>query len=425
MNKQEFLEALRRALAVLEETEQRDIIDEYEQHIDMKVASGLTEEEAIADFGDFCEMTAELLEAYHVRADYARMAGMKENEPETAERAGGQMQVGGSGQVGRNEEASGAGTQTAGSGEAGHSAFGHSAAGHSAVGHSISGLCKILTGVWLRLWGGMKSALSWSWRVLKAAAVCAGKGCLWCWHQVLRPMVWLAGLLGLYAKAEPGEEQAVSGVQADQAVSSVQAERAVSGGGADQAASSGGADQGASSGQADQAAPARPGDSDTGRIILAVKEKGGVRKVRRGILPGIWNGITAFCRWCADVCIWCVRMTWNACCVAVSLTVGLAGVFFLFVLGMLLILVLGGYPLRGLAVASLGAAMSFFAAAGLAMTILWRKKRTPPATVEAKAGRAESTPQALGSGVQVAVLSAPQAVQESEANGREEEGIHA
>ena len=86
MNKKEFLEALRQALAVLDETEQRDIIDEYEQHIDMKVASGLTEEEAIADFGDFNEMTAELLEAYHVRADYAGMGRMRENSAEKAGR---------------------------------------------------------------------------------------------------------------------------------------------------------------------------------------------------------------------------------------------------------------------------------------------------------------------------------------------------
>ena len=48
----------------------RDILSEYEQHIDMKVKSGLSEEEAIADFGSLPELTAEILEAYHVRADY-------------------------------------------------------------------------------------------------------------------------------------------------------------------------------------------------------------------------------------------------------------------------------------------------------------------------------------------------------------------
>ncbi len=71
MDKQTFLKKLEEALSVLNEEELKDIIGEYEQHIDMKVKNGLTEEEAIADFGDEKELIAELLEAYHVRADYA------------------------------------------------------------------------------------------------------------------------------------------------------------------------------------------------------------------------------------------------------------------------------------------------------------------------------------------------------------------
>ena len=70
MDKKTFLEELRSSLSVLQETELNDIMDEYEQHIDMKVKSGLTEEEAIAEFGNRKELTAEILEAYHVRADY-------------------------------------------------------------------------------------------------------------------------------------------------------------------------------------------------------------------------------------------------------------------------------------------------------------------------------------------------------------------
>lgn len=43
MDKKTFLEELRSSLSVLQETELNDIMDEYEQHIDMKVQSGLTE----------------------------------------------------------------------------------------------------------------------------------------------------------------------------------------------------------------------------------------------------------------------------------------------------------------------------------------------------------------------------------------------
>ena len=51
MDKKTFLLNLRQSLSVLKEEELQDIVSEYEQHIDMKVENGLTEEEAIADFG--------------------------------------------------------------------------------------------------------------------------------------------------------------------------------------------------------------------------------------------------------------------------------------------------------------------------------------------------------------------------------------
>lgn len=70
MKKEAFLEELKKNLSVLEEKEIQDIIEEYEQHIDMKMERGLSEEAAIADFGDLKELSAGILEAYHVKADY-------------------------------------------------------------------------------------------------------------------------------------------------------------------------------------------------------------------------------------------------------------------------------------------------------------------------------------------------------------------
>ncbi len=71
MKKEEFLTKLRKNLSVLEEREIQDIVEEYEQHIDMKMKEGLSEEEAIKDFGDLKELTAGILEAYHVKSDYS------------------------------------------------------------------------------------------------------------------------------------------------------------------------------------------------------------------------------------------------------------------------------------------------------------------------------------------------------------------
>lgn len=70
MNKTEFLDELKNHLAVLEEKEQQDILEEYTQHIDMKMESGLSEEDAIRDFGELGQLAAEILEAYHVNPHY-------------------------------------------------------------------------------------------------------------------------------------------------------------------------------------------------------------------------------------------------------------------------------------------------------------------------------------------------------------------
>lgn len=68
MKKTEFLSELKKRISLLEDDEQQDIIDEYSQHIDNKVSKGMTEDEAIEDFGPFDQLVEELLGAYHVKA---------------------------------------------------------------------------------------------------------------------------------------------------------------------------------------------------------------------------------------------------------------------------------------------------------------------------------------------------------------------
>ena len=68
MIKATFLTQLQQNIAMLDDDEQKDILDEYTQHIDMKVAGGMTEAEAIEDFGPFDDLVAEILSAYHVKA---------------------------------------------------------------------------------------------------------------------------------------------------------------------------------------------------------------------------------------------------------------------------------------------------------------------------------------------------------------------
>lgn len=76
MSKEKFLLELREYLSILENQEQEDILAEYAQHIDMKMQKGLSEEEAIRDFGPMQELASEILEAYHVKPEFRRKSGV-------------------------------------------------------------------------------------------------------------------------------------------------------------------------------------------------------------------------------------------------------------------------------------------------------------------------------------------------------------
>lgn len=67
MDKREFLKELGSYLDVLEEQEQQDILNEYSQHIEMKIQKGMSEKEAIEDFGNMEVLASEILSAYHIK----------------------------------------------------------------------------------------------------------------------------------------------------------------------------------------------------------------------------------------------------------------------------------------------------------------------------------------------------------------------
>ena len=73
MLKKEFLKELEDRLQMLNEKERKDMIEEYSQHISMRMESGMKEEEAIDDFGNIDDLIAEILDAYHLDPEYEGM----------------------------------------------------------------------------------------------------------------------------------------------------------------------------------------------------------------------------------------------------------------------------------------------------------------------------------------------------------------
>lgn len=69
MLKSEFLELLNQKLSLINDKEREDIILEYGTYIDDKIANCVSEEEAVAGFGDVDELAKEILSAYKINTD--------------------------------------------------------------------------------------------------------------------------------------------------------------------------------------------------------------------------------------------------------------------------------------------------------------------------------------------------------------------
>ncbi len=337
MDKKTFLGELREALSVLQEDELDDIINEYEQHIDMKTKSGMTEEEAISDFGSRSELTAEILAAYHVRTDYAdrQKQGRK--------------------------------------------------------GQSGSGLAQ--GGAWLKRGGGLlvkgkDFIFRWIGRLFVGIA-----------HVVRMPFAWGARLAAAWkerralaaARMAPGNAavgivpgNAAMGIVPGNTVTNMAPGNAAAGivsgiaAGASNAGPGVGTDgmtdgvPGAAAGGAAGAPPAHP----TGIVKTGV-----FRSAVSGIYRGISGCVQAaaglamrLIRFCLQAALWAIRIAWNCVCIGAAALCAVFGGFSLFVLGVLAVLWMQGYPLAGVTVGCIGLVMCAFAAAGLAMTLVRRKK---------------------------------------------------
>ena len=70
VTKSEFINKLKDKLSILNKNEVDDIINEYSEHIDEKVKSGVSESEAISEFGSIDELVSGILDAYKINKDY-------------------------------------------------------------------------------------------------------------------------------------------------------------------------------------------------------------------------------------------------------------------------------------------------------------------------------------------------------------------
>ncbi len=365
MSKERFLSELREYLSILEDQEQEDILAEYAQHIDMKMLKGLSEEEAIRDFGSVKELAAEILAAYHVDSEHALAAGRRGIWPVTPGSGRNNAGFGRSepgrhgwglpgpgrifGGVNRPEQ-----TGQAGSGERekGLSAYRtEEPEGDKRPETFFGRFCRQGKELLLRTLRGMQAGLCWIGRKCRGAAS-------WC----VRPFTGrgtqadsldvdeeYAGLLedGEYA----GSDAVAKNVKDDRCVAN------------------------------EESAKREYHDINVTNGNVLRRKKDGIRETKErssamgGFFGAIGRGMVQMWQWMLDCCIFGLRLCWNTGWLLFSLLCAGIAMVMLLGVGMTIVLLCCGYPFTGIFITGLGGLLCFGALAAAGFGMMIRKKK--------------------------------------------------
>lgn len=365
MSKERFLSELREYLSILEDQEQEDILAEYAQHIDMKMLKGLSEEEAIRDFGSVKELAAEILAAYHVDSEHALAAGRRGIWPVTPGSGRNNAGFGRSepgrhgwglpgpgrifGGVNRPEQ-----TGQAGSGERekGLSAYRtEEPEGDKRPETFFGRFCRQGKELLLRTLRGMQAGLCWIGRKCRgAAAWCArpftGRGTQ---ADSLDVDEEYAGLLedGEYA----GSDAVAKNVKDDRCVAN------------------------------EESAKREYHDINVTNGNVLRRKKDGIRETKErssamgGFFGAIGRGMVQMWQWMLDCCIFGLRLCWNTGWLLFSLLCAGIAMVMLLGVGMTIVLLCCGYPFTGIFITGLGGLLCFGALAAAGFGMMIRKKK--------------------------------------------------
>lgn len=365
MSKERFLSELREYLSILEDQEQEDILAEYAQHIDMKMLKGLSEEEAIRDFGSVKELAAEILAAYHVDSEHALAAGRRGIWPVTPGSGRNNAGFGRSepgrhgwglpgpgrifGGVNRPEQ-----TGQAGSGERekGLSAYRtEEPEGDKRPETFFGRFCRQGKELLLRTLRGMQAGLCWIGRKCRGAAVwCArpftGRGTQ---ADSLDVDEEYAGLLedGEYA----GSDAVAKNVKDDRCVAN------------------------------EESAKREYHDINVTNGNVLRRKKDGIRETKErssamgGFFGAIGRGMVQMWQWMLDCCIFGLRLCWNTGWLLFSLLCAGIAMVMLLGVGMTIVLLCCGYPFTGIFITGLGGLLCFGALAAAGFGMMIRKKK--------------------------------------------------
>ncbi len=365
MSKERFLSELREYLSILEDQEQEDILAEYAQHIDMKMLKGLSEEEAIRDFGSVKELAAEILAAYHVDSEHALAAGRRGIWPVTPGSGRNNAGFGRSepgrhgwglpgpgrifGGVNRPEQ-----TGQAGSGERekGLSAYGtEEPEGDKRPETFFGRFCRQGKELLLRTLRGMQAGLCWIGRKCRGAAA-------WCVRLFTGRGAQADGLdvdeeyAGLLEDGEyAGSDAVAKNVKDDRCVAN------------------------------EESTKREYHDINVTNGNVLRRKKDGIRETKErssamgGFFGAMGRGMVQMWQWMLGCCIFGLRLCWNTGWLLFSLLCAGIAMIMLLGVGITIVLLCCGYPFTGIFITGLGGLLCFGALAAGGFGMMIRKKR--------------------------------------------------
>lgn len=346
-NKEKFLNELREYLSVLEEQEQEDILAEYAQHIDMKMQKGLSEEEAIRDFGSVQELAAEILAAYHVDSKHAMSVGRRGIWPAALGRY-----AGGTGLQGPDKHKKG--VLEAGAGQKEEEV-------HESILQRMSRwICQVFSGTAKGIRNG-------------CGRIC--KGCRWFADWCRKPFRRNWEMSGEEDAPAGADEEGISGRFAErdgvgdaftgELVCDMGVRPAEDGGEGTDDMPAGGHD----SGLRGKGGNLQGKKQDT-RIRTKEKGKGVMREFSRAM----GRGTVMVWKWFLGCCIFGLRLFWNTGWLLFSLLCAGMAMIMLMGIGAMVVLMYGGYSFWGILVLGLGGMLCFGALAAGAFGMMIPKK---------------------------------------------------
>lgn len=374
-NKDKFLKDLREYLSVLEDQEQEDILEEYAQHIDMKMQKGLSEEEAIRDFGSVKELAADILAAYHVDSEHVMSAGRRGTLPTVFCRNAGNTEQQGSGRYAAGKGwlklrrclSSMGRLKPHGEAWKSDSADGilEAGAGHPEVG--------MATGFFQYVYRQIRGIVSGTVHRIRKSFCWMGRKCRYCADWCRKPFrgKWESDMVeDEFAEVSRNDAGGwLEGVDRD----SVSSELA-------------GADRNSVDDMID-------GRSAFNREVLNLqvkREATRIKEERKGTMGGFFRamcqGMQRIWKWFLACCLFWMRLLWNMSWLIFSLLCASMAMFALMGVGMTIVLIYSGYPFLGIFILGLGGMLCFGALAAGAFGMMVKKKEEQE---DRKGGRME------------------------------------